>query len=715
MKLRTKIPVLLGTILFLMMGIMYLWIFQSVSTETRQVETNIMNTNIDRVLGAVSQEGDSLQVSAGDYAAWDDTYKFVADKNQQYIDTNLGSDSFANLHVDLVAVLNNNRELVYARHYDWDKSKELPVPADLEKTFQNHENIFASKVPQDKYTDFFTLDGQLYFLAARPIVTSNYQGPIMGTLIMMRIMDDDYVSNLSTLTKLNLSFAEIPASNNDEAVSKDANPVPLKDSVVTFTGDNSMDAVFAIKDDEGDVQAMMKIVKDRSVYQLALGTLHDLLLFFILFTVITMLGILAIVNRYVLRRVYDFSNAMTKYQTDPTLFSRVGSLGKDELTLLAATVQAGMKELDHSRIKIRNHAEKTELEKKKLDAILHGIGEGVFVIDIKGHVLLANRAAKKISGMAHDQFLHGKFFKYFKFLKEGQALDMSFLVPVFEKGLTVQTDHDVLFVPKKGEPIHVSVVASPVKKRFEVIGCVVVFKDMSREFEIDRMKTEFVSIASHQLHTPLTSIKWMISLLMKGPKAQKLSQAQTEYLNNINESNERMILLVDDLLNISRIESSKARMLQKTSCNVKELIEKVMNEQEGIAIQLGVRLEKKLAAAPCIVEGDSDKLYQVFMNLANNAIKYSKQGGSVEIGYTIADNVARFSVKDSGIGIPKDQQEKIFQKFFRADNAVKSRSMGTGLGLYYVKMVVEAHGGRVWFESEADKGTTFYFTLPLKG
>ncbi|MFO0780332.1 MAG: HAMP domain-containing sensor histidine kinase [Candidatus Gracilibacteria bacterium] len=232
------------------------------------------------------------------------------------------------------------------------------------------------------------------------------------------------------------------------------------------------------------------------------------------------------------------------------------------------------------------------------------------------------------------------------------------------------------------------------------------------------MKSEFVSIASHQLRTPLTGIKWMVSLLLRG-QAGKLSQKQLEFIQNIDSSNERMIQLVNDLLNVSRIESTKAKKLERTVCDLKKMIGEVLTEQQGIAQQLGISLVADTEASPATVEADQEKLYQVVMNLANNAIKYSRKGGSVHVGYSLEKGekdatFVKVSVRDSGIGIPKLQQSQIFQKFFRAGNAIASQATGTGLGLYYVKMVVEAHGGRIWFDSAPEKGTTFYFTLPLK-
>lgn len=722
MKLRTRIPISLGAILVVMLAAMFLTIVNFVFEETKAIERNAMAGNIDRVLGALERDEDSLQTSVGDYAAWDDTYQFAQDNNQEYIDANFGSSSFVNLHVNLVAVLNDKRELVYARHLDWRKGQELEVPANLQDLFQYHEDLFELDDPKDKYTDIVRLNGQLMFLAARPIVTSEYLGPIRGTLVMMRRLDENYIQDLSSLTQLSLSVLEDYSPDKLPSLfAPDKLLAPDTQRVINFIDDDHMDAFFTLKNDEGDAEGVMRIERERTVNLLAIDSLKNSMAFFLFFAVILLFGSLGIVDRYILRRLSRLSNAVFHYGTDPSQLSRcaTGGKGKDELTSLAKSVQAAFHELDLSRNKIKDHADKSDLEKRKLEAILHSIGEGVFVVDRNGKILLINTMAKQLAGRTNEELLDSPFYKHLKFVNEEEkAIAMDFLRPVLSKASFVKTDQDVRFVPRKGDSIHVSLAAAPIKKRSEVVGSVVVFADKTHEYEVDKMKSEFVSIASHQLRTPLTGIKWMVSLLLRG-QVGKLSEKQLEFVQNINSSNERMIQLVNDLLNVSRIESSKAKKLERTACDLKKMIGDVLAEQQGIAQQLGVSLVADIQASPATVEADHDKLYQVVMNLANNAIKYSRKGGSVQVGYSLEKGekdgtFVKVSIRDSGIGIPKSQQGQIFKKFFRADNAVESVATGTGLGLYYVKMVVEAHGGRIWFDSVPDKGTTFYFTLPLK-
>lgn len=717
MKLRARVPLYVGFVLLFQIGVLYLVIVNAVLDQAKEIEKSAMSENMDRVQDAVHRELATMQTSTADYASWDDTYQFARDKNKKYIDSNFGSSSFQNLKINLVAVFNDKKQLVYSRRYDWENSRDLsPVQEkDVEYMLNNHPDLFTMSKSGDEYSDYFDVDGGLMLVAGRPILTSENKGPSMGTLVMMRNFDGGYMKKLSSITQLNVEDLK---DDSPETISKifsaEKLQAPQTQRVISFLNDNAMESIFTVKDDEGVVEAILKITKERNVYGLVLETVQRLFLVMVLLALILLLSTLAILDRFILRRLSKLSNAMVHYETDPSLLQLIKESGNDELATLAKIMKTTGRHIESSRKKMKEHDSRMELERKRLEAILNSITEGVIVVDHDGKILLANRMAKEISGRTLEELFHEPFQKSLKFVSGHARVGANFLKPVLDSGAIAQTGNDTVFVPKKGEPIHVSVAAAPIKRQNEVIGSVVVFKDMSREFEVDKMKSEFVSIASHQLRTPLTGIKWMISLLLQG-RAGKLSKTQHEFVKNINDSNERMIQLVNDLLNISRIESTTAQQLEKVPCDLPRLIEGVVKEQASIAHQHDVNLEVVAdpKGAKVSLTADHDKLYQVLMNLANNAIKYSTKGGAVHIGYGLEGGFVKISFKDAGIGIPKEQQSRIFEKFFRADNATKSVATGTGLGLYYVKMVVEAHGGRVWFDSAADDGTTFYVTLPV--
>lgn len=225
-------------------------------------------------------------------------------------------------------------------------------------------------------------------------------------------------------------------------------------------------------------------------------------------------------------------------------------------------------------------------------------------------------------------------------------------------------------------------------------------------------QAEFVNLTSHQLRTPLSGSKWMLELLQKSDTGN-LNKQQKEYIEKIYSSNERMIALVNDLLEVSRIDQGEAKLyLQPT--DLVAIIRSIVSEKEKEVKKKGLQVTITVEQEPFPqVVSEFNKIKQALGNIITNAITYTPAGGKVTIDLKVQDGMALGSVADTGLGIPKAQQASIFNKFFRGSNILSVETSGTGLGLYISKSFVEASGGKLWFKSMEGKGTTFYFTLPL--
>lgn len=230
--------------------------------------------------------------------------------------------------------------------------------------------------------------------------------------------------------------------------------------------------------------------------------------------------------------------------------------------------------------------------------------------------------------------------------------------------------------------------------------------------KLDEAKSDFISIASHQLRTPLTAIKGYVSMILEGDFG-KITAEEKESLEKVFDSTERLIRLVEDLLNISRIESGRLQF-SFTEVRLEEMVDSVMEELANNAKKKGLKLlyNKPQKALPK-VKIDEEKARQVVMNLIDNAIKYTKKG-SVSVSVSQADKNIEFCVADTGMGIKKDDLPHLFQKFSRGTGISLIHTEGTGLGLYVARMMMEAHGGRIWAESEGEgRGSKFCFSLPI--
>jgi signal transduction histidine kinase len=232
-----------------------------------------------------------------------------------------------------------------------------------------------------------------------------------------------------------------------------------------------------------------------------------------------------------------------------------------------------------------------------------------------------------------------------------------------------------------------------------------------RDEGVSRMKSEFLSITAHQLRTPLSALKWVLHMSLEGDMG-KLTKKQQGLLEKGYDANERMITLVNDLLDVVRIEEGRFDY-KFHKVDFVELVEEMVGDMKLIADQKKVTLEfhKPSRVIPKI-SVDSEKLRLVFMNIVDNALQYTHAKGRVEVAITYKDNIL-VTVKDTGVGIPKNQMIRIFSKFFRADNAVRMQTAGSGLGLFIAKNIIEKHGGKIWIDSEEGKGTSVNFTLPI--
>ena len=244
-------------------------------------------------------------------------------------------------------------------------------------------------------------------------------------------------------------------------------------------------------------------------------------------------------------------------------------------------------------------------------------------------------------------------------------------------------------------------------------GTLVLLHDVTREKLVEKMKTEFVSLAAHQLRTPLSAIKWTLRMLID-EEMGKITREQRDFLEKTYKSNERMINLINDLLNVARIEEGRY-VYNPIFADITEIIQSAIKSFQEEAKRRNIKLEFREAKKklPKILL-DTEKIRLTVDNLIDNAIRYTSPGGEVIISLKQKGEQIECSVKDSGVGIPKDQRGRVFTKFFRGSNVMRMETEGTGLGLFTSKNIIEAHGGKIWFKSKEKKGSTFYFTLPIK-
>jgi len=353
---------------------------------------------------------------------------------------------------------------------------------------------------------------------------------------------------------------------------------------------------------------------------------------------------------------------------------------------------------------IKKHYISLEQEKNKTLAIINNFTDGILVLDKNNNFLLINPRAESLLGLKKKDLI-GK-----SILELSKTILLKPLVKLFNK----ETKKEIFRQEFKiGEDLILEMSTVSIMKEKEKLGSLVILHNITEEKLVERMKNEFVSLAAHQLRTPLSSIKWTLKMFLN-KELGKITKEQEEFLKDSYDSNERMISLVKDLLNVTRIEEGKY-LYNFSLVDVRDVTQFVISsyKEEIKKKKIKIELKKQVKKLPKVWI-DAEKMKMAIKNLVDNSIRYSHFGDKVIISLRHIEKTIKFSIKDNGIGIPKKQQKRVFTKFFRGNNITKIAVDGTGLGLFITKNIIEAHGGRIWFDSKEEVGTTFYFTIPIK-
>lgn len=363
------------------------------------------------------------------------------------------------------------------------------------------------------------------------------------------------------------------------------------------------------------------------------------------------------------------------------------------------------KELEDAKARIEEEMRNS----KKFEQAVKSATDAIVIMTPPGNIIYTNPAWETLTGYKLDDIRGERF----SFLVEQETPPeiISEMKETMKQGKPFVSE-DMIGSRRNGNTFKMQVSLFPIKDQERILFYTALAEDITKRKEVDKAKTEFVSLASHQLRTPLSAIRWYSEMLISG-SAGELTDTQKKYLEEIYEANKRMIELVGALLNVSRIDLGTFT-IEPELTHLPDVADSAIKELSPQIEEKNLSVERNYGPVPEITV-DSKLIRIVFQNLLSNSVKYTPKNGHVTIDIHREDNRIAFSVSDDGYGIPASQQEKIFTKLFRADNAQEVDPGGTGLGLYIVQAVMEKSGGNIWFESEEDKGTTFYGILPIEG
>ena len=447
-----------------------------------------------------------------------------------------------------------------------------------------------------------------------------------------------------------------------------------------------------IKDKNSIVGAVRVSLPVSSVRE-ALFTIRKTVFIGFVFALALAFVLASILSRQIIKPIHKIIRASRRFSKGD--FSRkIFQDSEDEIGELSLT-------LNKMAQQIQEKISQIETQNQKMTAIFSNMAEAVLVIDKTLHVVSINPAGEKIFGVKKN-IVENKLFL--------EAIPNNDILEVVNKALN------------EGKPISQEMnLVWPLQRVFQInasaifesdvtSGCLLVIRDITEIRRLETMRRDFVANVSHELKTPLTSIKGFIETLMEGAVDDK--ENRMNFLRIIHEHSERLNSLINDLLDLSYLESKQAG-LNKEELDLGKLIATVISGFKAQAKQKDVEITSRIADRT-IIEADKDKIEQVFINLIDNAIKFNKKGGTIGIYSEDLGDKIKIIVEDSGIGIPAKDIGRIFERFYRVDKARSRQMGGTGLGLSIVKHIIELHGGSVGIDSTEGLGSRFWLILPRK-
>jgi len=669
------------------------------------LETRDTIKNTEKIEQAIAWEALSIDRTARDWAYWDDTYDFVNTLSPEYIESNLDDSTLYDLDLNIMLFVNKSGVVTHSMSVDLINETNVPVPTGL------LEKIDSGLLTNGKNTDYIQgvilLEEGPMLIVGRPILPSFEDGPSAGTLILGKYIDSSYLASLEERTQSSLSLytlnEEMPPDFQDafdEAVRGGGGAVNILE-------DGRVAGYFILRDPAGDPVALMRTDYPRDLYAQGKKTLIYIYCFLLLSGLVIGTATKFSLDRLLVSRLIAIDSFLEKVKREKDTSQQLEVEGEDEIHRLSK----GINEMLSSIRLAEQELKSREYEKK---FILDSLEEVVVLRDPNFNILWANKAALKNEDLLTVEA---------KELPSDspQAMDKNIIQKLLYPQAPSWTDQE--FTSSEGKtwllrskPIcdetgdTIAILETGVeiteRKNYETE----LFRAKQDAEVANHTKSEFLANMSHELRTPLNSIIGFSDLLYEKVYGE-LNVRQLKAVGNISSSGKNLLNLINEILDLSKVEAGSFELHYSTFW-LAELFAEVRDMLFPFAASKGIKVEFEIENSLPRVSADRERIMQVLSNLMTNAVKFSNENGCVRVKATQSNDFIMIAVSDEGIGIAAADHDKLFKPFSQIDSSSSKKYPGTGLGLALVKEIVQLHGGSIWFESEAGKGSTFVFSIP---
>ncbi len=686
----------------------------------REVEEESTRQNVERAVNALSYTLSDLKSTTTDWASWDDTYTFIKDGNSEYIKTNLVDGTFIALRLNLMLFVNSSGQTVFSKAFDLHREEEIQVPQSLQAHLSGDSPLLSRPDMESRISGILLLPkSPPLLIASRPILTSEDEGPIRGTLIFGRYLESAEVNRLGELTSLSLATyrvgdVDVP-SDVREVYSSLLGGMPILSRPL----DGQHIAGYSlIKDIYGRPGLVVKVDMLRDIYQQ--GQLGVTYLILAITAVGVVLGVVAtlLADKLGLSRLKHLAETVESIGTSGNISERVSATGRDEISSLAGSINGMLAVLQQAEDELRER-------EQRYQSIFETTGAAMVIADEDTILSLVNTEFEKLSGYSKEE-LEGKkgwveFVKpgnldkakeyYSRWGKEPKDAPQNFECRFVNRDGNVR---DILLnvnaIP--GTKMYVASLLDITERKQAETALKKLYKQekgLRQELETEmRRRVEFTRALVHELKTPLTPVLTSSDMLTTELKQEPL----LSLAKNINRGAVRLNNRIDELLDLARGEIGTLR-LAFTRVEPSQLLRDVVDEMAPAASRRKQSLELDLPPYLSPVRGDEERLRQVIVNLLSNACKFTPEGGKITVKAKESDAFLTVEVQDTGLGLSDGEQQRLFKPYYRSEDD-RQRLSGLGLGLALCKTLVELHSGKIWVQSRVGEGSTFGFSVPLE-
>ncbi|MFA0823195.1 MAG: ATP-binding protein [Methanomethylovorans sp.] len=658
--------------------------------------------SLGRVDKLLFLEVDRLSMIAKDWSEWDDTHFSVKGNNLDYPDVNPNAAILSNANVNMIMLFNSSNQLSYVEGVDLDSGGSVKVPSYLVDfiSSQNKLNIYSNS---NKTVSGIINSPEGLLLIASHRTTKNSQN---GTLIILRFLDSEFVKQLEDTSDLSIEISPLDKSTFSNEINS---TVSSTNSISINRFDEDFVIASTLLDDVyGNPVLYLDVKVPRDTYHQGISTAKYLYNIILLIALTYSIVLLIAIEKSVISRLSKLNSSINAIALKGGLSSRVRIDGNDEISNLGNKINEMLKSLED--------------EENLFETTLESNDEGIIVIDTTKKVLVINSKFIEMLDLPSNIVSEKNGKKLLSYILSQTTNSDEVCLKIKSLLDTSDSNRDILHFKNA---YYYEWYSSPFVKNGIICGRVFCLHDISeikkiehslREANIatetaNRTKSEFLANMSHELRTPLNSVIGFSDVLLE-ENCGFLNEKQKRYIKNISKSGKHLLNIINDILDISKVESGKMQ-LHKQNTSAKALIEDMLASMQSLAAKKEIVLRMYIDDDFMEMDIDRGKIKQVLYNLIGNAIKFTDCGGFVTICAKIDANMVEISVKDTGIGISKADQHKLFKPFSQIDSSISRKYEGTGLGLVLAKEIINLHGGQIWLESEIGKGTTFIFTIPL--